>query len=103
MTRRAAWTPEKVRERIRIGVLINRLSNHVLGKIEMTPTQIRAAEILLKKKLPDLSAVEHSGSVQHRHANELTDAEIAERLERIRATAGAAEATASAQEPSPVH
>ena len=48
---------EKWREKIRASMLINRLRNHVLGKIEMSPTQLRAAEILLKKVVPDLSAV----------------------------------------------
>lgn len=31
----------------------------------MTPTQVRAAEILLRKVLPDQASVEHSGEVQH--------------------------------------
>jgi hypothetical protein len=49
------------REKIRTSMLINRLQNHVAGRIDMTPTQLRAAEILLKKRLPDLSASELSG------------------------------------------
>ena len=40
------WTPEIVRRRIRAGMLLNRLRNHVLGRIEMTQTQILAARIL---------------------------------------------------------
>jgi hypothetical protein len=31
----------------------------VNGKIEMTLQQVRAAEILLKKTLPDLQAIQH--------------------------------------------
>lgn len=53
------------REKIRIGMLLNHLRNHVLGRVEMTPTQVRAAEILLRKVLPDQASVEHSGEVQH--------------------------------------
>lgn len=36
-------------------MLINRLTNHVLGRIEMTNAQIRAADILLRKVCPDLA------------------------------------------------
>lgn len=55
-TLNAAW-----REKIRASMLINRLQNHVAGRLDMTPTQLRAAEVLLKKTLPDLSSTEHSG------------------------------------------
>lgn len=41
------------REKIRTSMLINRLQNHVAGRIEMTATQLRAAEVLLKKTLAD--------------------------------------------------
>ena len=54
---------DRWREKIRTSMLINRLQNHVVGRIEMTATQLRAAEILLKKNLPDLQAVAHSGTV----------------------------------------
>jgi hypothetical protein len=43
-------------------MLINRLQNHVIGRIEMSSTQLSAAEVLLKKTLPDLSAAELTGS-----------------------------------------
>lgn len=39
-------------------MLINRLMDHVLGEVEMTSTQVRAAEALLKKCLPDLKATD---------------------------------------------
>jgi hypothetical protein len=58
MAQRGAWTPTKVRERIRVSMLVKRLSDHVDGKQEMSQTQIKAAEILLKKSLPDLSSIE---------------------------------------------
>ena len=34
---KGAWTPEKVRKRIRVGVLLTRLKNHALGKLEHQP------------------------------------------------------------------
>jgi len=46
-----------VRERIQTSQLINRLEGHALGDIEMTQSQMKAAEILLRKSLPDLSSV----------------------------------------------
>ena len=50
-----------VRDKIRTSQLINRLRDHALGKVELTNTQVRAIEVLLKKSLPDLSAVEMTG------------------------------------------
>jgi hypothetical protein len=81
--RNKAWTPEKVRQRIRTSMLVRRLKNHVLGKVEMSPTQLKAAEILLKKALPDLSAVEHSGSIEQ----PMTRDAIIERLTQLHAAA----------------
>ena len=56
---------EMVRDKIQANHLINRLENHALGEIELSPTQIKAIEILLRKTLPDLSAVEHSGDEEN--------------------------------------
>ena len=70
------------RERIRAGKILKRLMDHVEGTAEMSATQIRAAEILLRKVLPDLSSVEHKGNVNHRHITEYTDAELVAFLER---------------------
>lgn len=49
------------REKIQISMLINRLMDHANGTVEMSNTQIKAVEILLRKSLPDLAAVQHSG------------------------------------------
>jgi hypothetical protein len=49
------------RQAIQTTYLINRLHKHIEGEVELTMAQIRAAEILLKKSLPDLSAVELTG------------------------------------------
>jgi hypothetical protein len=40
-------------------MLTNRLIDHALGKVEMTPTQVRAAEICLNKTIPNLSSSEN--------------------------------------------
>jgi len=51
------------RDKQRIGALMNRLNKHANGELEkpMTATEIRAAEIILKKTVPDLSSVTLSG------------------------------------------
>jgi hypothetical protein len=48
---------EDVRAKIRTSQLINRLENHALGELELSATQIKAIEVLIRKTLPDLSAV----------------------------------------------
>lgn len=60
------WTPEVTRRRIQTTKLMQRLQNHALGLADMTATQIKAAEILLRKKLPDLSATEITGEIKQR-------------------------------------
>jgi hypothetical protein len=52
---------ERTRAKIQTSQLINRLMQHANGEVEMTPTQVRAAEILLKKSIPDLANVQLSG------------------------------------------
>jgi hypothetical protein len=46
---------EVTRERIRAGVIIDRFQKHFMGELELTPTQIRVGEILLRKVIPDLT------------------------------------------------
>lgn len=54
---------EEHRDKIRKSNILNRLIEHAEGKegVEMTPTQVTAALGLLKKALPDLTAVTLSG------------------------------------------
>lgn len=52
---------DDVRAKIQTSQLVNRLTDHALGKIELTPTQVRAIEVLIKKTLPDLSAIQMGG------------------------------------------
>lgn len=53
--------PDIVRQRIQTSQIVNRLTGHVLGTVEMQQSQVTAALGLLKKSIPDLSAVAHSG------------------------------------------
>jgi hypothetical protein len=50
----------RTRAKIQTSQIINRLEKLVNGEVTMTAQQVRAAEILLRKTLPDLSAVEYA-------------------------------------------
>jgi hypothetical protein len=56
---------DEVRTKIQTSQLLNRLQNHALSltEDELTPTQMKAIEILLRKSLPDLVAVDLHGEV----------------------------------------
>lgn len=51
---------EQSRAAIQTTQLIKRLQEQAFGTVELSQQQIKAIEILLKKSLPDLSAVELS-------------------------------------------
>ncbi len=53
---------DEIREKIKTSQLVNRLTNCALGDVELTAQQLKAIEILLRKSLPDLSAVSIEGS-----------------------------------------
>ena len=48
---------ESTRMKIRTAQIVNRLQDHFDGKITLTREQIKVADILLKKTLPDLTQV----------------------------------------------
>ena len=53
---------EEIRLKIKASQLINVLQDHALsGDGEITPTRMKAIEILLRKSVPDLSAIQLSG------------------------------------------
>lgn len=60
-TKRNAMLIEEARQKIRTTQLINRLTDHALGKVDMQGTQVTAALGLLKKSVPDLAAHSHTG------------------------------------------
>ena len=93
-TKRNAMLIEETRKKVQTSQLINRLQDHVVGKVDMSPTQVRAAEILLRKSLPDLSSVEHSGEVTTR-PSELSD----DALARIIGSGRGKRASASPDDP----
>jgi hypothetical protein len=48
-----------------VGLVLGRVQKHALGQLAMSATELKAAEILLRKAVPDLKGVEHSGTVNH--------------------------------------
>lgn len=58
---------DETRLKIKVSQLINRLQDHALGHCEMSNTQVRAAEVALRKALPDLTAAENKTEVTHRY------------------------------------
>ena len=73
---------ENTRAKIQASQLINRLNKHILATQDnpdqlMVQSQVTAALGLLKKILPDLSAVELSGEVVHKDAKQISDDELA--------------------------
>ncbi len=63
---------ENTRLRIKTTMLVKRLTDHVVGNCEMSASQVRAAEILLRKTLPDVQTVQLEGGenpIQHQIAD----------------------------------
>ena len=54
---------DNTRAKIKVGNIITYLQRHLHGEVELSATQLKAAEILLRKALPDLTSVEHSGEI----------------------------------------
>lgn len=54
---------DETRAKIKAGNIINRLNKLIMGEIEMAPHAVTAALGLLRKSLPDLTSVEHSGEI----------------------------------------
>lgn len=54
---------QDTRKKIQAGNIINRLQKLIAGEIKMEPHAVTAALGLLRKTLPDLTSVEHSGEI----------------------------------------
>lgn len=62
---------ESARSAIQTTKLLKRLEDHVLARgkkaVTLTSTQVRAAEVVLRKALPDLQSVELGGAIETKH------------------------------------
>lgn len=67
-----AYHQDEIRAKIQASQLVNVLQNHALGlsESELTPTRMKAIEILLRKSLSDLSSIQLTGDsdkpIEHR-------------------------------------
>ena len=52
---------DEIRAKIQASQLINRLTDHAFDKVELSSTQLKAIEILLRKSVHDLSTVQLTG------------------------------------------
>ena len=74
---KVAWTPDRVRERIRVGLILRVLMDHVVNGTEMAQSRITAGLGLLRKVVPDLSATAITGSVEVTRPDEIPDSLLA--------------------------
>ncbi len=51
-----AATQDRIRAKIKVFEIVKALQDHILAGLKMTNTQVRAAEILMRKVSPDLLA-----------------------------------------------
>lgn len=56
---------QEVRDKIQASVIIDRLQKHVNGKLEMTSSQVNAANSLLDRSVPKLSQIQHVGDADN--------------------------------------
>ena len=61
--RKMLFHPDEVKKKISASQIINRLNKQANDEIEMSDKAIQASNILLKKLVPDLKAVDHSGEL----------------------------------------
>jgi hypothetical protein len=69
--KRPLFHPDEVRRRIKATQLINRLQAHIFDGLELSMSQVRGIEILLRKCIPDLTAVAVKADITHRYVAEL--------------------------------
>ena len=53
---------DDIRRKIQASVIIDRLEKHVKGELELTATQISAAQTLLDRSVAKLSQIQHTGA-----------------------------------------
>jgi hypothetical protein len=65
MTRATNAKREEASRRIQTLEIIDRMNSCALGKMPMEATELRCAEVLLRKTLPDLKALEAVLDAEH--------------------------------------
>ena len=57
---RPAAFHERVRNRIKVSMIVDRVQKCALGQVEMGSTEFQAAKLLINKTIPDLPQVIHA-------------------------------------------
>jgi hypothetical protein len=65
------------RRKLQNSGILSALVEHVKGEREMSATQVTAGVALLKKFMPDLQAVQHSGEIAVENLGSLADDQLA--------------------------
>jgi len=69
---------EEIRQKIQASVIIDRLQRHIDGTLEMSATQVAAANSLLDRSVPKLQQIQHVGDedqpIKHNHTVEFIGA-----------------------------
>ena len=73
---------ERWREKIKTSQIINRVQKCANGEVELTPVQLKAAEILLKKTMPDLKQSDIKQEISGSIGLSIEPKEIVSALER---------------------
>ena len=58
-------TADQTRDHIKTSLLIKLVQEHALTGTDLEATRLKAAEMLLKKTLPDLKSTDHHGELKH--------------------------------------
>lgn len=77
------YMAEAWKERIQVGNLMGRLHAHAEGILDMSSTQIKAADILLRKVIPDVARSEVTGADGKDLIPNLSEAELEARIKSI--------------------
>jgi hypothetical protein len=64
---------DETRAKIKTSQIVNRLTAHVMGEVELTASQVSAGLGLLRKTIPDLSQAENKTEVTHRYVARVPD------------------------------
>lgn len=65
--------PDAVRKKIRATLLVRRLQDHIFNGLELSLSQVRAIDILLKKVVPDLTRTLISAEINVRYVAHLPE------------------------------
>lgn len=66
-TKHSPEAADRIRSKIQTESIVQRLTQFIKGEIIMEAAAVSAALGLLKKVLPDLTSVEHTGEIEHNY------------------------------------